>query len=259
VDAVIQAPADAVEQPLHVLPAEAGEDGLAHVGLAVAVGVLEVEDVGGGPDEHAAVVAEDGRGPGELVGVDGALVEPPVAVGVFEQADGAEVLGGLFGVVDHLDDEHPAVLVEVDRDGAVDERLGRDLFDVEAGEGFEGCEGVGGLRRRDAGEFGGEVAGYSGIAGLGATGGLPARALGIAGTGGQAARGTRVGILCRLMLQGRVDEGVRLLAHLGGEVVAGVGVRDAQGVWRPQQLVHLFRRDLRLLHPLGGKVPVVKG
>ena len=47
VEAIVEAPAERVQHPLagQVL-AEAGEDDPAHVGLAVAVGVLEVEQVG---------------------------------------------------------------------------------------------------------------------------------------------------------------------------------------------------------------------
>ena len=54
VDPVIEAPLQAVEQLLDVVQVEAGVEGAATVGLAVAIGVFEVEEVRGDRDEQAA-------------------------------------------------------------------------------------------------------------------------------------------------------------------------------------------------------------
>ena len=57
------------------------------VGLAVAVGVLEEEDVGRVGDPDAAVADGDARGDVQPLGEDGELVGLAVAVGVFEDLD----------------------------------------------------------------------------------------------------------------------------------------------------------------------------
>jgi hypothetical protein len=141
VDAVVEAPAEAVEHGLHVelvgavrgvIAGEPGEHHFARVGLAVAVGVFEVEQIGCGGHEDPAIPAEEAGGPGEIVGIDGAAVEAAVAVGVFEQADATEVGLGVaeFGVIDHFDDEQASVFVEADFDGIADEGFGGDEFDL---------------------------------------------------------------------------------------------------------------------------------
>ena len=57
------------------------------VGLAVAVGVLEVEQLGAVGDVGAAVARLDAGGDQQAVGEDGGLVGLAVAVGVFEDED----------------------------------------------------------------------------------------------------------------------------------------------------------------------------
>src|SRR5206468_3912121 len=79
--------------PLLVLGAEAGVDLAADVGLVVAVGVLQVPDVGGRGDEHPALPGDDAGRPEQAVGEDVGLVEAGVAIGVAEQADRAERSG----------------------------------------------------------------------------------------------------------------------------------------------------------------------
>jgi hypothetical protein len=60
------------------------------------------------------------------------------------------------------------------------------------------------------------------------------------------------------VLQRRVDERVRLLPHVRREIVPTVGVDDAEGVGRTEQLVHLLRCGRRLLHALHGEVVIVQ-
>ena len=59
-DPVIEPPAQVARPGVRVADAPAREEDLAHVGLAVAVGVLEEQRVGRLQDDHAAVVANAG-------------------------------------------------------------------------------------------------------------------------------------------------------------------------------------------------------
>ena len=72
---------------MRVVAAEAGDDDLALVGLVVAVGVLQEEDVGRVGDPDAAVADGDAAGNVQPLGEDRRLVDTPVAVGVFEDLD----------------------------------------------------------------------------------------------------------------------------------------------------------------------------
>src|SRR5262249_55038010 len=117
VDAVVEQPAERVQHGLAAgVTGEAGENHPADVRLAVAVGVLGVQDVRHRADEDAAVVAADGGGRVQVVEEYRTFVVDTVAAGVFEQADAAAALGLLagalveLGVFDHVE---PAVLVEV--------------------------------------------------------------------------------------------------------------------------------------------------
>ena len=120
VNPVVEAVAQAVDAGLPVAGIEPGEDDFANVGLAVAVGVLGINDVGGGTDQHALLPRRDAVGKVDLVEKDGRLVVLAVAVGVFEQTDAAARLiipleAG--GVVEHFGDPQFAVRTEVDGDG----------------------------------------------------------------------------------------------------------------------------------------------
>ena len=70
-----------------VAGAPAGEQHLADVGLAVAVGVLQEQRVGRLEDDHAAVGEEQAGGDVEPLGEDRELVGPAVAVGVLADRD----------------------------------------------------------------------------------------------------------------------------------------------------------------------------
>ena len=156
VDAIVEAPVQRVDERLHVEPrraaAETGEDYLALVRLAVAIRILQPEDVGRRADEDAAAVADDRGGPRQVVGKDGGLVELAVAVRVFEQPDAPRVrrLVAPLGVVNHLDHEEPAVLVEGHRDRAVDERFAGDEFEAKTLLHLEGRRRVRRLDCREA-------------------------------------------------------------------------------------------------------------
>ena len=100
VDSVVHAPVEAVEQRLHVQlvggVAKPAEDNLADIGLVVAVRVLEIDNVGRSRDKDSAVVTDDARGPCQVLCVDGGFIEMPVAIGILQHADPAEVLIATF-------------------------------------------------------------------------------------------------------------------------------------------------------------------
>ncbi len=130
----VGAPGQRVGQLVGVEPAEAGDDDLAGVGPAVAVGVLEEEDVGrvGHPDPPAPDC--DSRWDVQAVGEDGELVGPAVAVGVFEDLDPVAARPcGLAGVLQALGDPGPPPLVEGHRHRVDDLGLARHQLDPEPG------------------------------------------------------------------------------------------------------------------------------
>ena len=149
-EAAVRAPAERVQVVVRVLGAEAGEDDAAHVGLAVAVGVLQVQQLGALRDIHAAVAGREAGGDEHVLGEDGGFVGFARALGVFEDDD--FVVRGLAGFDLRIDlaagDPEAALRVEVDLDGLGKVRvLGpeRDLETIGHGE----------LRRRLRRVFGG--------------------------------------------------------------------------------------------------------
>jgi hypothetical protein len=76
-----------VDDVVGVLRAEAREDHAALVGLAVAVRVLEVDELGAVGDVAPAVAGLDARGDEEAFREDGRLVRLAVSVGVLQDHD----------------------------------------------------------------------------------------------------------------------------------------------------------------------------
>ncbi len=204
-----------------MLPREAGVDHLLHVGLAVAVGVLEIKNVGRGADEDSAVVTGHGRGPGQLLGEDGGLVECAVAVNVFQQPHLPEPLFVLLRVVAHLDDVQPPVFVEGHRHGAVQQRLGGHLFDFEARQHLERGQGVFRFVGRHARQLGFEVD-------------------------------------RRRVFEDQVDELIGFVAHLGRKLVAAIGIANLQPIGGAQQFVDALGFGDRLAHARHFEVAVVQ-
>ena len=161
VNAVIERPFQAVGQALNVRDAEAFQDVFALISDAVAVGVFQIPQGRGGDDKDATVKAADRLWPGQLVGKDRAAVHLAIAVGIFQQADGAKafrlpfdvLFRPLFGeerVVAHLDDIHTSVFIERSVDRVDDIRFGCDQFQRETALQFERGVGVGGFVGGDA-------------------------------------------------------------------------------------------------------------
>ena len=129
----VGAPPQCMEDVMGVLGAEAGEDDLARVGLAVAVEVGQVEQLGAVGDVGAAVARLDPGGDQELVGEDGGLVGLAVVVGVLEDHD--LVVGHLarldLGVDLGAGDPKPPEGVEVHLDRLGQQRVGGEEVDLE--------------------------------------------------------------------------------------------------------------------------------
>ena len=106
------------------------------VGLAVAVAVLGIEDLGGAGDEQPVPPGEQAGREAEAVEEGGGLVVAAVAIGVLERADDAARLAlavAAEGIVAHLDDPEPAVGAPVEGDRVGHQRLAGDELDREAG------------------------------------------------------------------------------------------------------------------------------
>ena len=87
VEPAVGAPGERVGQLVGVGAAEAGRDDFPRVGLAVAVAVLEEEEIGRVGDPDTAVADGDPRGDVQPVGKDRELIGLAVAVGVLDDLD----------------------------------------------------------------------------------------------------------------------------------------------------------------------------
>src|SRR5581483_1538973 len=169
VEPAVESPGEAVGAVLLVALAEAGEQDDLVVGLAVAVGVLGVEDVRSTDDDHALAPGMHAGGIAEVVEEDRGLVvgrgggrlrfpakrfragrgSPDSALsGFLEELDAAAGLvlaAGAEGIVAHLDDPELAVRPPGEGDGVHDERLGGHQLDREPGSHLDTLER---LRRR---------------------------------------------------------------------------------------------------------------
>ena len=134
----IRAGAEAVDTELLIAGLESGEDHLAELGRSVAVPVDKVENVGGRGDEEPAIPCQKSVGKGEPSGEDRPRIDRSVAVGVGEGDDPSTAVA--VGIVAHLGDEQPAIVIPADRHRIEDERFGRHKLhdmprhDVEAGQ-----------------------------------------------------------------------------------------------------------------------------
>ena len=118
---------------MRVIAAKAGDDDLAPVGAAVAIGVLQEEDVRRVGHPHATGADGDARRDIQIVGKDGKAVGPAVVVGVFENLDpvpaGPRLLARVFQA---FGNPHPATLVKGHGHRVDDVGLGRHQFDLKA-------------------------------------------------------------------------------------------------------------------------------
>ena len=113
---------------------EAGVEDFAAVGLAVAVGVLGVEDIRGAGDEYAVTPGHHAGGERQVVEEDGRFVVLAVALGGLQALDPAAGLAFAVHaerIVAHLDDPELAIRSPGEGDGVFDKRLRGDQLDGE--------------------------------------------------------------------------------------------------------------------------------
>lgn len=104
------------------------------VGDAITGRVFQIQQIGRGTDEHAAVPWHDAVRKGEIAGKVRSLVEASIAVGILEQGNDAlrSRRSRAFQrtwISATLNDIHPAAVVERDRNRGFDQRLRRGQFD----------------------------------------------------------------------------------------------------------------------------------
>ena len=134
-DGVVGADRGAGGPELRIADAESCGHDLAPVERAVAVGVGEEEDVGGGGDEEPAAEGDDALGKGEVLGDRRRGFVAAVAVGIVQADDAREGgrpgrwTGGIVAVFHH---ERGAMLVEGHRHRIDDRRLHGNQFHHEA-------------------------------------------------------------------------------------------------------------------------------
>ena len=130
VDPVVESVNGIVHRVLRIGHGESGEHDAANVGLAIAIGIFEVQQVRRVGDQDALLPAHHAGGHGELIGKDSAAVGNAVAVGVFEQLDPTQALLRAKRIPAILDDKNPAVLVEFHGDRRNDGRFADKRLDT---------------------------------------------------------------------------------------------------------------------------------
>ena len=148
-DGVVGADRGAGGPELRIADAESGGESGVRLERAIAIGVGQKEEIGGGGDQQPAAGGEDPLGKGEMFGHGGRRLEVAVAVGVV-QANDARERGRAGrrprGVVAVFHHERGAMLVERHRHGIDHGRFSGDQFeDIPGGHG---CVAEHSLRRR---------------------------------------------------------------------------------------------------------------
>ncbi|MEY3853980.1 MAG: hypothetical protein RI910_2960 [Verrucomicrobiota bacterium] len=162
VDPTVGREDEVVGDEVGVARREAAVKDLLLVGLAVAIGIAEPDDVRLADDDDAVLVVTESGDELQSFVEELLLVRHAVAVGVDQHADlvlgrtvvaaGYEYaafapgLGGersaTVGILRSLGDPHASALIPLDGDGLVDERLGHHDAGLEAGLHLEGGDGL---------------------------------------------------------------------------------------------------------------------
>ena len=145
VELPVRSPAQRVQDVMRVLGAESAQHHAPLIRDAVAVGVLEVQQLGALPDVAAAVARLDAGGNQQAVGEHGGLVRDAVAVGVFEDEDFVVLrLARLDLRIDgRTGDPEPPARVPIHGDGLGEQRVLGPERDFEIGVGeLEGGVGL---------------------------------------------------------------------------------------------------------------------
>src|SRR5213080_402746 len=121
VDPIVGTVDRTVDHVLRVSKGEAGENLLAHISLAVSLGVFEKPDVRSCCDQNASLPAHHSVGHDDMVGEHRTSVRYPITVSVFKQNDSPyrSRIQGIPGIFGHI---NPTVLVPVHRHRAFDHR-----------------------------------------------------------------------------------------------------------------------------------------
>lgn len=123
-----------------VLGSKAGEDDATVVGFAIAISVLEENDLGGVCDIGSAIGREDGGGNVEVIGKNGAFVGDAVTIRVFQNEDLVVLLGSGddVGIHSARDEPEAALGIKVHLDRLRDHGVGSHQLDLHAIRKVEG-------------------------------------------------------------------------------------------------------------------------
>ena len=133
IDPVVDAPGQPVHPQLLISLAEAREQHVSLVGLAIAVVVLEKPDVRRRRDQRTAPPGQDTCGKRKLIGKHSHAFVPAIAVAVLQEPDTSSGWSGR--IVSHFDDVHPAICIPGDANRADHVRFGSDQLGSEVGIG----------------------------------------------------------------------------------------------------------------------------
>ena len=128
VNPVVGPPGQAVGPQLLIARLETGQQHLPLVGLAVAIGIFEKQDVGRGSDKHAAAIRQHAGRKGDAVGENRRRFRSGRRRSRSSQQANASLVGP-DRIIVHFGDEHPAGRVPGHGHGADDGRLGGDQLD----------------------------------------------------------------------------------------------------------------------------------
>src|SRR5687767_2465309 len=131
INPVVEAIHGTIHRVLRISKREPSQDNLAHIGTAIAVGVLKIEQVRGVCNQDAFSPAHHSSRQNQLVSEHGATVRAAIAVGVLEQAHAAH-LACIQRIAAIFHDVDTTVLVYLHRNRRHNIRLGREQFDSKA-------------------------------------------------------------------------------------------------------------------------------
>ncbi|MDB6125293.1 MAG: hypothetical protein JWQ71_4286 [Pedosphaera sp.] len=152
----VMAPMQSVDDMMGVFRAEAGKDDALLVGLAIAIGVLEMKEFGALADIDAAIARFDAGGDEQAIGEDGGFIDFAHALGVFENEN--LVVGFVprfdLGINRGADNPETSKGIEVHLNGLGEQRAFGVKADFKSGSDFEFRQGlrsgIGGGRRSDS-------------------------------------------------------------------------------------------------------------
>ena len=126
-DSVIQAPPEAIEHGLHIKPTatstKALEDSTAYIRLPIAIGILEIKNLGRHTHKNSSVVCDHCGGPGKALGKNAAFLKLPISISIFQKSDSASIRILMLGVADHFHDIQTPHCIKAHGNGISHQRL----------------------------------------------------------------------------------------------------------------------------------------